>query len=192
MSVQLVWLQRVEGLLVEPTAFATEELALDGVAHELVAEAEPVVLLLDQEAAVDQRPEVGDQLVLGPVTERRQDVEPRPGAEDRGGLDDAALVGRQPVELAADELGERPRQGPVGERLRIGVAGGAEDLLEEERVAAGAAQQRLGHPRARRVARRPHRRTRRSRTGRADRGGPGGRAGAARGGRASRRRAAAR
>ena len=136
----------------EPTAFATEELALHGVAHELVAEAERGRLLLDQEAAVDQRPEVGDQLVLGPVTERRQDVEARPGAEHRGGLDDAALVGRQPVELAADELVERPRQGPVGERLRIGVAGGAEDLLEEERVAAGAPQQRLGHPRARRAA----------------------------------------
>ena len=98
--------QRVEGLLVEPAAFAAEQLALHGVAHELVAEAEAVVLLLDQEAAVDQRPQVGDQLVLGaPVTERREHVEAGPGAEDRGGLDDAALVGRQPVELAADELG---------------------------------------------------------------------------------------
>ena len=57
--------QRVEGPLVEPAPLAPEQLVLHGVADELVAEAELVVVLLDEQAALDQGAQVGDQLVLG-------------------------------------------------------------------------------------------------------------------------------
>ena len=70
--------QDVECLLVEPTAFPAEQLALDRVAHQLVAEAELVVVLLDEQAALDERAELDDQLVLGAAAQRGQHVEAAP------------------------------------------------------------------------------------------------------------------
>ena len=133
--------QHVEGLLVESSPLAPEQLVLDGVADELVAEAELVVGLLDEQPALDEGAQ--DRRSAPPRSGRRGRPARRTGPwpEHRGRLDDPPLVGGQPVELAADQLGERPRQRLAGERLGLDVAGGGEDLLEEERVAAGAIAQ---------------------------------------------------
>ena len=76
-----------------------EQLVLDGVADELVAEAELVVGLLDEQATIDKGAQVGDQLLFGSVAEDGQHVELRPWSEHRGRLDELALFDRQAVEL---------------------------------------------------------------------------------------------
>ena len=47
--------QGVEGLLVQAAALTPEELALDGIADEFVAEAEAVVVLFHEQPPLDQR-----------------------------------------------------------------------------------------------------------------------------------------
>ena len=127
----------------EPPALPPQELTLDGVAHQGVAEAELVVVLLEQQAALHQAPQVGDQLVLGAAGHGGQHVERRMAAEHRGGLHDAAVVARQAVEVALHELGQRPRERLGAEVRGVVVARGDQDLLEEEGVAAGAVEQRV-------------------------------------------------
>ena len=127
----------------ETPALPPQELAFDGVAHQRVAEAELVVVLFEQQAALHEAPEVGDQLVLRAAGHGGQHVERRMAAEDRGGLHDAAVVARQTVEVALHELGQRPRERLGAEVLRVHVARRNEDLLEEEGVAAGAVEERV-------------------------------------------------
>ena len=135
--------QQIEGLLVQSASLTPEQLVLDCIADELVAEAELVVGLFDEEATIDKGAQIGDQLLFGAVAEDGQHVELRPWSEHRRRLDELALFDRQAVELPADQFGERPWQRLGGERLGIGVAGRGEDLLEEERVAAGPIAQRV-------------------------------------------------
>ncbi len=56
------------------------------------------------------------------------------------------------VEAAEHGLAQVPGQGEGGQAGRVGPAGGHHQLLQEERVAAGAPVQRLGHPERHRVA----------------------------------------
>ncbi len=142
--------QRSEGSLVQSAAFATEELILDRVSHERVAEHELVGTVLGDEAAVDEPAEVTDQLLLVHAGDRGEHVERRAPAEHRGGIDHAPLVAAQPVELATDDLRERERQRLRGEALGVGVTRRAQDLLEEERVAASAGVERGCRPRRKR------------------------------------------
>ena len=93
-----------------------------------------------------------DQLVLGGAGHVGQHVELGPAAEDGGRLDEPALARRQAVELAPHQLGQRPRQRLAVELGRVDVAGHVQDLLEEERVAAGAAVERVDEARRRHLA----------------------------------------
>ena len=127
----------------EAPALPPQELTLDRVAHEGVAEAELVVVLLQQQAALHQAPQVGDQLVFRAAGHGGQHVERCMAAEHRGGLHDAAIVARQAVEVALHELGQRPRERLGAELRGVVVARGDKDLLEEEGVAAGAVEQRV-------------------------------------------------
>ena len=142
--------QGVEGPLVQPPLLPPEEVVVDRLAGQGVAEGEHVLLLLDEQAAPDEGAEVDDEVALGGVRHRREEVEVDATPEHRRRLEHAALVGFELLELAADQLGQAPRERLVGEGLGVELgAGGAEQLLEEERVAAGAGVQRLDDPVAR-------------------------------------------
>jgi hypothetical protein len=74
-----------------------------------------------------------------------QQVEGNTPAEDGGGVDHPALAGGQVVEAAEHGLAQVPGQGEGGQPGRVDPAGGDHQLLQEERVAAGAPVQGLGH-----------------------------------------------
>ena len=109
-----------------------------------MAEREHVGLVLDHDPLVDERAQRVDQLVLGDVADRREDVERHPPSEHGRRLHDAALDRLQPVELAGDDLRHAPRQRLVGEVLQAALPGGADELFEEEGVAAAAEVEPLG------------------------------------------------
>ncbi len=144
-------MQAGQGLLVEAAALATEQLAGDRLARQGVTEAEHVGLVLQDDAAGDQLAEGVDQFVLVAARHRGEQVEGDALAEHGRGLDHAQLRRVEVVEPAQDGLGEVPRQRQVLELLRVGVAGGDQQLLEEERVATGASVHRLGDPERHRV-----------------------------------------
>src|SRR5262249_14650520 len=79
--------ERLQRQLVEAAALATEQLLLDGVTHEGVAEGERVLALLDEEAALDEAAQHRDQLVLAGMRHRRQEVELGAPPQHGGGLD---------------------------------------------------------------------------------------------------------
>ena len=139
--------QRSEGSLVQSAAFATEELILDRVSHERMAEHELVRTVSGDEAAIDEPAEVTDHLLLVHAGDRCEHVERRSPAEHRGGIDHAPLVAAQPVELTTDDLRERERQRLRGETVGVRVACCTQDLLEEERVSASAGVERGRGPR---------------------------------------------
>ncbi len=103
--------QRVERGLVQPAALPAEQLAGQRLADQRVPERELVLAGLDQDALVDQRRAApGSGRPRGvPVTVGEQ-VERHPVAEHRGRLDDAAGVRVEAVDLAAQHLGDAPRQ----------------------------------------------------------------------------------
>ena len=74
-------------------------------------------------------------------------------AEHGGRLDDPLRCRVEVVDLAAQHLGEAPRQRLLDQRLQVVASCAAQQLLEEERVAAGAVVQR-GHRRGTAPARR--------------------------------------
>ncbi len=143
--------ERVEGGAVESAALPAEQLGLDRLAGEGVAEQEDVVLVLDEQAAPDEVAEHVDELVLGGAGDDGEEVEGDPAPEHGGGLEDPALVRIELVELRPHHLGEAPRQRLVGEVVEV-LGGVAEQLLEEERVPAGAGVERLDDPERRRPA----------------------------------------
>ena len=144
--------QPLERPLVEQAALAAEQLALHLVADERVAEAEAVVVGLDQEVGVDQPAQHLEQGVLGHVGGPGERLEPRGRPADGGGLEHPALRRRQPLELAADGFLERPREagGQQVAGAALPAAGGSDDLLDQERVAAGAGGDGLDDGRGRR------------------------------------------
>ena len=108
-----------------------------------MAERERVLALLHQQPALHEGAQDGDHLVLARAGDRGQQVELGPAAQDRGGLDEAALLGRQPLHLAPHQLRQRPRQRLAIELDRVDVAGHVQDLLQEERVPTGPPVERV-------------------------------------------------
>ena len=136
-------LERLAGAEVQPRAAGGGGGVVERLAHERVPEREAVDLLrvLEHDRRAQgllQRPE---QLLLRPPGHRRQRREAEVAAEHGGGGQRLDRRGREPREPARDEvldaLGEAGRL--VG---RLGQA--AQHLLDEERVAGGAALQRAG------------------------------------------------
>jgi hypothetical protein len=109
-----------------------------------VAEGEQVRLLLHHVLG-HQVVQDGDELVLAAAGDGGQQVEGDTPAEDGGGVDHPALAGGQVVEAAEHGLAQVPGQGEGGQPGRVDPAGGDHQLLQEERVAAGAPVQGLGH-----------------------------------------------
>ena len=138
--------QRLERGLVDAAALAAEQPTLDRLPGEVVAEAEHVGVGLDEQPAADEAAQHRDELGLADAGDRGEHVERHPPAEHRRGLDHVALGRLELVDLAAHDLGQVPRQRLRAELLDRHAARGDEQLLEEERVAAGAGVQALGHP----------------------------------------------
>ena len=155
--------QRGERLLVEAAPLPAEQLTLDGVAHEGVAEAELVVVLLDQQAPVDEAP--GGGRSARPRCSRSGRPARRTGA--RRPSTAAASTTRRSVGVDSPSSWRRTSSasdhgsGCSARLLGVQVAGGGQDLLEEEGVAAGAAPQRVDRRRCR-VGGRTRRRGRRA------------------------------
>ena len=101
--------------------------------------------------AVHQVAQDHDELVLVGLGDRGEQVEGHLPAEHGRRFDDPLLGRAEVVELAAQRLGHVPRQRPFAELVEVVVAAGLEQLLEEERVAAGAVVQRDGGAVGRRV-----------------------------------------
>ncbi len=119
----------------QTAAFAPEQVAGHRVAHQGVAEDEVVVALLDQQTAVDEGTQTGEEFVLAELGDRGEDVEAGRRAEDRRGLGEPPFRGGEAVELAAHDLLQAPRQGLGGELVGRDVALRADQFLQEERVA---------------------------------------------------------
>ena len=134
--------QRVESRLVEPAALPAQQAALDRLAGEVVVEAEDVGVRLHQEAAVDGQAQVVDEVGLRGGRHRRQEVERHAPPEHGGRGHDRAHLGVEARDLVAHELGHRPRERGVLHALGE-VPRARHELLEEERVAAGARVERL-------------------------------------------------
>ena len=141
-----------QGLLVQATALPAEQAPGDRLAGQGVPEGEQVGLLLDHHVLGHQVAQDPDQLVLAAAGDGGQEVKGDPPAEDGGGVDHPALLAVEVVEAAEDGLAEVPGQGEGGQAGRVDPSGGHHQLLQEERVAAGAPVQRLGHPERHRVA----------------------------------------
>jgi hypothetical protein len=141
-----------QGLLVQPAALASEQPPGDRLAGEGVAEGEGVRVLLDHDVPGDQVAQDGDQLVLAAAGDGGQQVERDAPAQDGGGVDHPALGLGEVVEAPQHRLGQAPGQGQVGQPGRVHPPGGDDQLLQEERVAAGAPVQGLGHLEGHRVA----------------------------------------
>ena len=143
--------QRVERGGVQPPALTPEHLMQNGVAHEGVAEAEVVVAVLDQKASPDERSQPVDERRFVARGDDGEHIERRFVADDRHRLDQPPLFGGHAVELASNEIGERPGEGLLGEPLGVDRSRGVEQLLQEERVAAGASDERVDHRRGHRT-----------------------------------------
>ena len=135
--------QRLDRPLVDAPPLPSEQTGLDRLLGERVAEGEDVGLVLDHDPLVDKGAQGLDQLVLGDVAHRRENIERDAPSEHRGRLDDSPLDGFEPVELSGDHLGDAPRQRLVGEVLEPALTGGTDELFEEEGVAAAAQVQAL-------------------------------------------------
>jgi hypothetical protein len=107
-----------------------------------VPEGELVLAGLHQHAPADQVAQPGDQLVLTRAGHRGEQVERDAMAEHRGGLDDPVTERVEIVDLAAQHVGEAPRQRLLDQRLHVVPGHRAQQLLQEERVATGAVVQR--------------------------------------------------
>jgi hypothetical protein len=141
-----------QGLLVQPPPLPAEQTPGDRLPGQGVPEGEHVRLLLDHHVPGHQVAQDRDQLVLAAAGDGGQEVEGDPAAEDGGGVDHPALPAVEVVEAAEDGLAQVPGQREGGQAGRVGPAGGHHQLLQEERVAAGAPVQGLGHPERHRVA----------------------------------------
>ena len=102
--------QHVQGGLVDAAVLAPEQPALDRLPRQVVAEPEDVRVGLEQEAACDEAAEHGDQLALVHSGDLGQHVEGHPSAEHRRGLDHVAFDRFEVVDLAAEDLGQVPRE----------------------------------------------------------------------------------
>ena len=103
--------QRVERGVMKMATFASEQVGLDRLAYQRVPEREDVGFAFDQQAARDEVAQDRDELLVGVPRNRRQQIEVDAcDAEHRGGLEHAALLGGQVVELRVHELGQAPRQ----------------------------------------------------------------------------------
>ena len=91
-----------------------------------------------QEPAADEAAQHRDELALVHAGDRGQHVEGHPSAEHGGGLDHVALGRLEVVDLAAEDLGQVPRERLGAELLHGHATGRDQQLLEEEGVAAGA------------------------------------------------------
>ena len=120
----------------ERPALAGQEVVVGRLLDEGVAEREPgglAVAVLDEQVAVDRRPEAVGQLVLGQVDDLGEQVVVDPPAGDRGHAEHALrAVGR-----GRDPGGQRglDRRRQAGRRLRRSA--GHQQLLDEEGVAVG-------------------------------------------------------
>ena len=110
------------------------------------------MLVLDEQAAADEVAKEVDQLVLGRAGDDGEEVEGDPAPEHGGGLEDPPLGRLELVELGPHDLGEAPRQRLSRRAGRGRRAGSAEQLLEEERVAAGPGVERFDDAERRRPA----------------------------------------
>ena len=98
--------QRGQGGLVQPPALASEQLVLDRVAHQRVAEDELVGTVLGDQPAVDQTAQVTDELLLVHAGHRGQHVERCAPPEHGGGVDHPPFVAAQ-VRRAGGERSRR-------------------------------------------------------------------------------------
>jgi hypothetical protein len=117
-----------------------------GVRQQPVPEGELVLAGLNEHALPDQLAKRPDQVTLGHLRDRGEQVERHPVAEDRGSLNEP-LVGRiQMFDLAAQRLRKTPRKWTVAQLFEVVVRHVSQQFLEEERVAAGAVVERNGGP----------------------------------------------
>ena len=130
--------QRVQRCLVQPPPLPAQHLPGQRLAQQGVPEAELVVVGLGQHAARDQLAQHCDQLLLGLAGHGRQEVEGHPLPQYRGGLRDPPRVRVELGQLPAQYLGEAPRQRLLGQCRDVRAGAPAQQLLEEERVPAGA------------------------------------------------------
>ena len=111
-----------------------QQVGVDGLAHDVVAERERVALaVVDEQVVVDRVAQRGRELRLDRARGRAE----QPGA---GRAADRRRVGQQPpgrLGHAPQPHAQRVRQ-PGGELLAAGIAVGGEQLLGEQRVAAAA------------------------------------------------------
>ncbi len=138
--------QRLEGGLVQTSTLPSEQAALDGLAREVVVEAEDIRVCLHQQPGVHRRPQEIDELTLLGGGDGGKDVEADPSAEHRRRRHDAAHLRVEPVELVPHELGDSPGKGSGLQRIAGQISGTGHQLLEEERVASGAAVERVDGP----------------------------------------------
>ena len=143
--------QCVERGLVQPPALPPEQRAGDRLADQRVPEHEFVLARFHEHAAVDELAQGPDELRLAHPGHRGQQVERDALAEHGGGLEETQLSRLEVVALPAQHFGEAPRQRLIAELLQVARVLRAQQLLQVERVAAGALVQR--HHRA--VRRRP-------------------------------------
>ena len=115
-----------------------------------MTEDELVGTVLGDEPTVDEAAQMPDELLLVHAGHSRQHVERCAPSEHGRGVDHPPFVAAQSVELAANDLGERERQRLRSEGLGLGIARGAQDLLEEERVASRARVEGVGRLRRQR------------------------------------------
>ena len=120
---------------VDRRALARQQVGVDGLAHDVVAERERVALaVVDEQVVVDRVAQRGRELRLARARRRRRAARRRRRPPDRG------RVGQQPpggLGHAPQPHAQRVGQ-PGGELLAAGVAVGGQQLLGEQRVAAAA------------------------------------------------------
>src|SRR5258705_2337942 len=107
-----------------------------------MAERELVLPGLGQYALAYQLAQRPDQLALGQPRDRCEQVEWDPVAEHRGRLDQSLMARLQVLDLAPQRFGEAPRQRLVTELFQVAARHAAQELLEAERITAGAVVER--------------------------------------------------
>ena len=117
---------------VQPDPLAGQEVVVDGLAEQRVAEG-VVPVAGDQDVALDGRAQALLEGVVSGVGGDREQLVGDPAAGDAGGADDLARGLIEAVEPDEEHLGEVGGEGVV-----VGAGGGADQLLDEERVALGA------------------------------------------------------
>ncbi len=143
-------LQRLADAPVQQRAASARELGVDRLAHERVGEDGAAGLLADEVRGERGVERLDERLARQPAR-RREHVEAQLAAGDRGEPEDVAGRLAEPLEPAREHLAHALRHAG---RPRLPDL--AQDLLDEERVAAGLAPDRAGE-RSRRVGAEPRR-----------------------------------